>query len=105
MFNTLLFPVKADEALEGKGLQGLLGPFKVQIIFHSSKYGEGKKAQPLLDKLTLTMWEPSDDTNPVAITGSGEGDAPLDLATVSRTRHMVKLTNEKKIVYYCSAPK
>lgn len=101
VFNSLLFPVKADEAALGKGLQGMLGPFKVQIIFHSSRYGDAKNAQLLIDKLTLTMWEPNDDTNPVGITGAGEGDVPLDLATIVRTRHMVKLTNERKIVYYC----
>ncbi len=101
VFNSLLFPLKAEIAVkEAQGLEGLLGPFKVQVLYHGGKYGTGKSAGIFLDKLTLTIWEPP-SPNPIGITGMGESDVPLDRETLIRTRHMVKLTNEKKIVYYC----
>jgi len=101
VFHTLVFPIKVDGALkEAQGLEGLLGPFKVQVLYHAGLYGTAKKAQPMLDKLTLTIWEPP-SKDPVGITGMGESDVPIDRETLIRTRHMLKLTNDKKIVYYC----
>lgn len=101
VFNSLVFPVKAAGAeKEAQGLEGMLGPFKVQVLYHSGIYGTGKGAHAYIDKLTLTIWEPP-SKDPVGITGMGESDVPLDRETLVRTRHMLKLTNEKKIVYYC----
>jgi len=101
VFNSLVFPIKAAGAeKEAQGLEGMLGPFKVQVLYHSGAYGAGKGARSYLDKLTLTIWEPP-SKDPVGITGMGESDVPLDRETLVRTRHMLKLTAEKKIVYYC----
>lgn len=104
IFNTLTFPLKADDALADTGLEGMLGPFKVQVLFHASKYGQGPAAANYLDKLTLTVWEGKEKTSPVAITVAGNSDVPLDLPTLNRTRHMVTLTKTTKIVYFCSSP-
>lgn len=104
VFQSVVLPVKATESVGGKGYEGKLGPFKVQVLFYGNYYGPSK-GKLYIDKLTLTIWEGTKVDSPMGITGMGEGTAPVDFHTVVQTRHMVKITADKKIVYYCIPPK
>lgn len=104
VFQSVVLPVKASESVGGKGYEGKLGPFKVQVLFYGNYYGSGK-GKLYIDKLTLTIWEGAKEDSPMGITGTGEGKEPIDYKTVVATRQMVKITADKKIVYYCLPPK